>query len=116
MAILLTVPAGTVVTSEEVYALDTSLIRDLMAAVNVTAVSGTSPSLQIYVEVLGSDGVWYEVWKPSAITAAGQSIGAIGPGFGLDAVFPAQSRLRFEATGTSPSFTLSASVNGTAVP
>jgi hypothetical protein len=69
-------------------------------------VSGTSPSLQLFLEVLGADGNAYPLWQPAAITAAGLteavvSIGAAGA-----------VRLRWALSGTSPSFTFSASLEG----
>ncbi len=112
MAFLLTIPQGTVVTGEVVHEFTTSSLSNVMVGINVAAVSGTSPSLRPYFEVLGTDNVWYEVWKPTALTAVGQLVTTIGPGSATGAVLGVQARLRFEVTGTTPSFTLSASVNG----
>lgn len=112
MAVLGSLPAGTVVTTEEIVSLNTSQVDVVQVGINVTAASGTSPSLQPYLEVLGADGVWYQVWKPTAITATGQTFATFGPGESNGAVFTATARLRLEATGTTPSFTLSASING----
>lgn len=110
---LATIAPGTVITAAEtIENFDTPAIWTVMVGLNITAVSGTSPSLQPYVEVLGSDGVWYVVWKPSALTAAGQSIATIGPDSGTECVWSGSARLRLEVTGTSPSFTMSATVIG----
>ena len=111
MAYLVTVPPGTVVTSEEIYPFATPAVSAIMVGIDVTAASGTSPSLQPYLEIEGTDGVWYEVWKPTAITAAGQTVATIGADEANPAVFAANARLRFEVTGTTPSFTLSVSIN-----
>ena len=111
--ILGTIAAGTVVTAAEtIVPLSTPAVKTAMVGLNVTAVSGTSPSLQPYLEVLGSDNVWYQVWKPSAITAAGQSLATIGPDSGTECVWSSSARLRLEVTGTTPSFTMSATVLG----
>lgn len=112
MAFLQTVAPGTVVTAETVYAFGTSAVSDIAVAISVTSASGTSPSLQPYLEVQGSDGVWYSVWKPTALTAAGQVVGVAGPAAANPAVFAAYARVRLEVTGTTPSFTLSMSVVG----
>ncbi len=112
MAFLVTIAPGTVVYSERIEQFSTASLSMVQVGINITAVSGTSPTLQPYLEVLGSDGVWYEVWKPSALTATGQTFATLGEGQSNGAVFAAQARLRFEVTGTSPSFTLSADVHG----
>jgi hypothetical protein len=113
MASLVTVSPGTVLTNaEEVYAFGTSNLSTLQVGINVAAVGGTSPSLQAYLEVLGTDGVWYPVWKPAAITAASQVVAGVGPGLTNGAVLSYSARVRLELTGTTPSFTLSLSVHG----
>lgn len=112
MAFLVAIPSGTDVTAETVEEFSTAAISHVQVGINVSAVSGTSASLQPYLEVLGADNVWYTVWKPSAITAAGQSVAVVGPDAANSAVFAANARLRLEVSGTTPSFTLSASVNG----
>lgn len=111
MAILASISSGAVST-ETIAQFSTAAISTIQVGLNVTAVAGTSPSLQPYLEVLGADGIWYAVWKPTAITAAGQTVESIGPGCASEAVFDAEARLRLEVSGTTPSFTLSASVHG----
>lgn len=78
--------------------------------VNVSTVSGSTPSMTLYLERLGADGVWYEAWSSSAITAAGQTSTSIGPGCATAQVLTGSIRLRWAITGTSPSFTFSASI------
>lgn len=80
--------------------------------VNVSAVSGTSPSLSLFLERLGGDGVWYAVWSPTAITAVGAASTSVGPGCATQEVLTNQIRLRWAITGTSPSFTFSVSIVG----
>lgn len=112
-ALPIVITPGTVLTnSEYIYDANTSFVSTLQVGINVTAVSGTSPSLQAYLEVQGADGIWYQAWKPSAITAVGQTFGTAGQGESNGAVIGANTRLRLELTGTTPSFTLSASVTG----
>jgi hypothetical protein len=90
----------------------TAAVTNVQVGVNVTAVAGTSPSLSLFFEVLGADGVWYAVWKPTAVTAAGQTVTTIGPAAATGAVFSAEGRLRLALSGTTPKFTLSADVHG----
>lgn len=110
MANSLTVPPGTVVNAEKVYPVNTAFLTSVMVGVTVTAVSGTSPTLQAFFEVLGGDGEYYTVWTSASVTAVGSLFGTVGPGESNGAVLSSQARLRFEVGGTTPSFTLSASV------
>ena len=112
MAYLATIGAGTAVTAEKIVDFGTpnNGVDNVGVYINVTAVSGSgSPTLKAYLETQGPDGVWYAVWTSSSITGDGQTVASIGPLNPTNpAVFCAQSRLRFEVTGTTPSFTLSA--------
>ncbi len=80
--------------------------------VNVTAASGTSPTLALYLDRQGADGIWYNVWTSSSITAAGTASTSVGPGCVTGAVLTGAIRLRWVLGGTSPSFTFSASIVG----
>lgn len=111
MAFLAKIPSQAV-TSETIAQFDTSQVDNVMVGINVTAASGTSPTLTPFFEVLGADGVWYQAWTHANLTGAGQVVAAIGPLSTNQAVLAAQARLRLEVGGTTPSFTLSASVNG----
>lgn len=111
-ATLATVPSAAITAPETVVPFNTPAVTYVQVGINVTALSGTTPSLQAYLEVLGSDGVWYQVWKPSAITAVGQTVTTLGPNAATGAVWSNQARLRLELTGTTPSVTLSADVHG----
>ena len=87
-------------------------VEMLAVDANVTAASGTSPTLTFYLERQGSDGVWYQVWASSAITAAGTASTSVGPGCTVGAVLTGMVRLRWVIAGTTPSFTFSASMVG----
>ena len=113
MASLLTVNSAAFIGPTDVLGqFETTSISVVQVGVNVAAVAGTSPSMQLYFEILGADGVWYAVWKPTAVTAAGQQITTLGPGCATAAVLGVQARLRAVISGTTPSFTLSADVHG----
>jgi hypothetical protein len=87
-------------------------IERLAVDINVTAVSGTTPSMTLYVERQGADGNWYPIWTSSAITATGQTTTSVGPGCATTAVVTSILRFRAAITGTTPSFTMSASIIG----
>jgi hypothetical protein len=78
----------------------------------VTAVSGVGPSLRVFVDRMGSDGVWYPIWSSSAMTAVGTLSTTIGQGMTVGQSLAAQVRFRWEISGTSAAFTFSASMVG----
>lgn len=92
--------------------LNTSGVARLEIDINVTAATGTSPSLTPSYQQQGADGVWYTVWTGTAITAAGSQRTSIGPGLANQAVVTSAGRLVWTITGTTPSFTFSASIIG----
>lgn len=92
---------------------ETDEITRIAVDVNVTAVSGTlSPSLRVFIDRQGADGLWYPIWSPEAITTVTTLSATIGQGMTIGQSLAALCRFRWEITGTSPSFTLSASVIG----
>ena len=81
-------------------------VDEVTVGVDVTAVSGTAPSAQFALDVLGADGNAYTLWTSAAVTAAGEVAAVVNIG-AAGAV-----RLRWAITGTTPSFTFSASLEG----
>lgn len=86
--------------------------RELLVAANVTAVAGTTPTLAFALDNLGADGVWYTLWTSAAVTAVGQTVAHLGVGAATNVAFGATVRLRWTISGTTPSFTFSASIIG----
>ena len=86
--------------------------RELLVAVNVSAVAGTTPTLTLALDSLGADGVWYTLWTSASITAVGQTIASLGVGAATNTAFGTSVRLRWTIGGTTPSFTFSASITG----
>jgi hypothetical protein len=88
--------------------------RELAVDVNVTARQGTSPTIQFFIDRLGLDGVAYNLWASSVISAAtGQASTSIGPGCAVNASLGALVQFRWVITGSAtPGFTLSASIQG----
>jgi hypothetical protein len=87
-------------------------ISELAIDLNVSAVSGTTPTLQFILERLGADGVWYSLWTSAVITAITQVSESAGPGEQINQLITSQMRLRWVIGGTTPSFTFSGSVIG----
>lgn len=86
-------------------------LTGVAVGIDVSAVSGTSPTMTLFLEYLGADGTWYELWKPTQVTAATTISASVGPGAKTPAVIPnAALRLRWTLGGTTPAFTFSASI------
>ena len=111
-ATILNLPSTVTTTSGETDQLQTGLLYTLAVDVNVSAASGTSPTLTLFLDRLGADGVWYPIWSPTAVTAVGQLSTSIGPGCVVAEVPTNNIRLRWTLGGTTPSFTFSASIIG----
>jgi hypothetical protein len=73
-------------------------INSIRAQLNVTAITGTTPSLTVFIEDSVDGGAtWAVVGTFTAVTAAGaQTISVAGP-------FGDQLRVRWAITGTTPS-------------
>jgi hypothetical protein len=87
-------------------------VSTLAVNVNVAAVAGTSPTLNVYLEGLDAVGNWYLLWQPAQITVAGSVPTSVGPGCATNVVVPPSVRFRWVLGGTSPSFTFSVSIVG----
>lgn len=92
-------------------------------AVDITVTSfqgGTSPTIQFFVDRLGSDNIWYNVWSSQTTGTAATSSFDLGPGFAASgppngsqhAVFTGTARFRWVSTGSPTTVTFSASVIG----
>jgi hypothetical protein len=80
---------------------------------NITANSGTSQTLQFFWERKGADGVYYVIWQTNVITTTNQALStSIGAGMAYNQSLGATGRLRWVITGTTPSYTFSANVQG----
>lgn len=85
---------------------DYGAIDRLRAQLNVTAASGTTPSMTVVLEST-LDGVnWDTLGTFAAKTAAGREVITINPVIGR------RLRARWTITGTTPSFTFSVLIQG----
>lgn len=98
---------GTAVTANgSVAGVDVSSYKEALLFIDVTAVTGSTPTLNLYVETYDFNSAkWYTVpgVTIAQITAAGQVVAALTN-------FGETIRLRAVVGGTSPSFTYGASV------
>lgn len=88
-------------------ALDVTAARELAVDVSVTAVTGTAPSMTLYIERQADDGAWFPIWTSTVITAPGQVSASIGPGLAVAAALGKTVRLRWTIAGAGASFTFS---------
>lgn len=77
---------------------------------NVTAVTGTTPSMLVFIDRKGADGAYYPIYTSAAVTATGVTSVSIGPGLPNNAAIGNTIRMRWTLTGTTPSFTFTASI------
>lgn len=86
--------------------LDTTSLTNGLVSVFVTGVTGTNPSLAVFVDVLMPDGNWFQILALTAIiTGPNYSFGNFGP-MGGGYVLTATARVRWTVSGTgSPTFT-----------
>jgi hypothetical protein len=92
--------------------LDVSKYRRIAVDINITAVSGTSPTIQFFVDRKDANGIYYNLWTDSSVNATGQRSVTIGPFATITQSLGSTVKLRWTIAGTSPSFTFSASVIG----
>jgi hypothetical protein len=86
---------------------------ELAIDISVTARTGTSPTLQFFLDRKGADGVSYNVWSSSPITVAAIQVSAsIGAGLASPQSFGSLGIFRWVLGGTSPNFTFSYSIIG----
>lgn len=83
---------------------------ELKVDFNITALSGTSPSITIGVDAKGADGIYYNLWTSPAKTAAAAVSVNIGAGMEVAKGFGSLVRVTWTITGTSPSITMTYSV------
>jgi hypothetical protein len=94
--------------------MDVSLCRRIALDINVTAHSGTSPTVQFFLERKGADGLYTVLYQSSVISAStGQVNRSIGPGCATKESLGLTVRLRWVIGGSgSPTKTFSASIIG----
>lgn len=100
-------------TSSDFGDLDVSKCRRIAVDINITAVSGTSPTIQFFVDRKDVNGIYYNIWSSNTVSAVTPISTTIGAFATINQAFGATVKLRWTITGSSPSFTFSASITGT---
>jgi hypothetical protein len=90
-------------------------IEVLAADINVTALTGgASPTVTFKLSRVGADTVLYQVWQPTALSAAGVFSTTIGPGCVVNADLGDLFQVDMITTGAPTSVTFSASIKAKA--
>jgi len=88
---------------------------ELAVDVNITAKTGTTPTIQFFIDRVGADGIAYNIWSSSVVsnTAPTQVSASIGSGFSTNQSFGANIQFRWVIGGSAtPGYTLSCSIIG----
>jgi hypothetical protein len=86
---------------------DFSDVDELSIGVNATGQSGTTPTLDVYLDLKGPDGIYYQVAHLTQLTSSTlQAIASIGDGLANNYSLTSTGRLRWVIGGSgSPQFT-----------
>jgi hypothetical protein len=77
-------------------------LGEISLDINITSKQGTSPTIQFYIERLGTDGVYYPIYDSTSISTAPMVKSAsTGAGLGSAASFAGTVRVRWVIGGSS---------------
>lgn len=88
---------------------------ELAVDINITAKTGTTPTIQFFIDRIGADSIAYNIWSSAVVnnTAPTQVSASIGSGFSTNQSFGANIQFRWTIGGTAtPGYTLSCSIIG----
>lgn len=85
---------------------------ELTVDCNITAVAGTNPTLQFFLDRKGADNIYYPIWQSIVVVAPTQISTSVGAGMSIAQGFGSTVRLRWVIGGTTASFTFSSSILG----
>lgn len=80
--------------------------------VNVSAISGTTPTVTLSYQRKGSDGIYYTIWTGTAISTVSTQSTSIGIGGPTNHSVGYIGRISWTVAGTTPSVTFTVSVYG----
>jgi hypothetical protein len=88
-------------TSSDIGDVDVSKCRRIAVDINITAVSGSTPTIQFFVDRKDVNGIYYNVWSSSVVNAVGQVSTTIGAFGTINQALGAIARLRWTITGST---------------
>ncbi len=86
--------------------------KELALDVNISAVSGTSPTYLLTINRKGADGVYYSIYTGTPVSASGKISLSLGVGAEINKSFGNIIQIVETIGGTTPSFTRSLSLIG----
>lgn len=86
--------------------------KELAIDVNVSVISGTTPSYTLTINRKGADGVYYPIYTGTALTAVGKISISLGKGASTNIAFGSTIQVVETVAGTTPSITRSVSIVG----
>jgi hypothetical protein len=110
--VVLNLPSGAVTASGDVGDLDVSKCAQIAVDINISAISGTTPTIQFFVDRKDANGLYFNLWQSNVVSATGQASASIGPFMTMAQSLGSTVKLRYTITGTTPSATFSVSVLG----
>lgn len=69
--------------------------------INVSALAGTTPSITIIIQGKDADGVWYNLYAPTAISTVSDTSQSIGPGMQTSTVIPDTIQILWTIAGSA---------------
>lgn len=109
---VLNTPSAAIITTTTSANLTVGNYKELAVDVNISVVTGTTPTYQLMVDRLGADGIYYNIYTGTSITAVGVVSINVGVGASTNVSFGSTIRFREIIGGTTPSFTRSMSIIG----
>ncbi len=86
---------------------------DLLAIdLTVVSLNTGATAVQFFLDRLGEDGVWYQLWTSASITAPGVVSASVGPGMATAAMIGRNCRLRWAVTGAGGTVTATGGIIG----
>ena len=82
----------------------------LLFLLNVSAISGAGAQVVVTIDGKGPDGVYYNLYTSAAVTTVSKVQAHIGPTLPVNVELTPFVRVTFTITGTTPSLTMSATV------
>jgi hypothetical protein len=99
--------------SSDIGDVDVSKCRRIAVDINITAVSGSTPTIQFFVDRKDVNGIYSNLWSSSVVSAVSQVSTTIGAFGTIAQALGAIARLRWAIGGSTPSFAFSISIMGT---
>src|SRR5437879_5724734 len=91
-----------ITTNGDSGALTVTNFVELAVDINITGNQGSGPTVQFFIDRLGSDSGWYPIWQSSVISSSSISLStSIGAGLAYNQSFGATIRFRRTIGGSS---------------